>query len=115
MALLVDLVLVFISQIAFFVGSWMFFVKKLSGEYKVQSRTVLSLFAATFSLSCTLFELIIFEILDVLERRLRWLLWKLSIFGMLSLLIVILPMYQIRLVVVGKNRGMRACVLPVYE
>lgn len=104
---LFDLIIVLASQTIFFIGSWTFFVRKISGEYKVQSPWVLSLFAATFSLSCTLFELIIFEILDLLNRRLRWVLWKLSIVGMLVMLIAVLPIYQIRLVVVGKNRDWR--------
>lgn len=106
-SLLLDLILVASSQAAFFIAGWIFFVRKISGEYKVQDALVLSLFAATFSLSCTLFELIIFEILDLLDRQVRWVLWKMSIVGMLVMLVVILPIYQIRLVVVGKNRGWR--------
>jgi hypothetical protein len=64
-----DIVLVILTQLLFFAGGWAFFVRKISGEYKVENGLVLSLFAATFSLSCTLFELIIFEILDILQRR----------------------------------------------
>lgn len=107
MGLALDLVLVSASQVLFFLGGWWFFVQKLSGidEYRAKSRIVLALFAITFCLSATLFELVIFEILDIMERRLRRLLWKLSIVGMLLLLIVALPIYQIRLLVVGKNRG----------
>lgn len=107
MGLILDLILVSTSQVLFFIGGWWFFVQKISGtdEYHAKSRMVLSLFAVTFCLSATLFELIIFEILDIMERRLRWLLWKLSLVGMLTLLIIILPVYQIRLLVVGKNRG----------
>ena len=108
MPLLVDLIIVSCSQALFFTAGWLFFVKKiLSDEYKVKSRVILALFAATFSLSCTLFELIIFEILDILGRRVRRALWKMSIVGMLSLLIVVLPMYQIRILVVGHNRDWR--------
>lgn len=100
-----DILIVGATQLAFFVAGWAFFMRKISSEYKVKNRIVLGLFAATFSLSCTLFELIIFEILDILNRSVRWLLWKLSIVGMLSMLIVILPVYQIRMLVVGRNRG----------
>lgn len=107
MGLILDLVLVSTSQVLFFIGGWWFLVHKISGtgEYQTKGRMVLALFAVTFCLSATLFELVIFEILDIMERRLRRFLWKLSIVGMLSLLIVILPVYQIRLLVVGKNRG----------
>lgn len=34
-------------------------------------------------------------------------LWKLSIVGMLAMVIIVLPMYQIRMIVVGKNRGIQ--------
>lgn len=107
MGLILDLILVSTSQVLFFIGSWWFFVQKISGtgEYRAKNRVVLTLFAATFCLSATLFELIIFEILDIMERRLRWFLWKLSLVSMLTFLIVVLPVYQIRLLVVGKNRG----------
>lgn len=65
---LADVFLVITTQILFFASGWLFFVRKISGEYKVKNVLVLSIFAATFSLSCTLFELIIFEILDILNR-----------------------------------------------
>ncbi len=100
-----DLLLTLASQAAFFAAGWVFFVRKISGEYRVQSRLVLALFAATFSLSCSLFELIIFEILDILNRSMRWMLWKLSLVGMLTMVIIVIPMCQIRMLVIGKNRG----------
>jgi uncharacterized membrane protein len=100
-----DIFLLAATQLVFFASGWLFFLRKISTEYKVKSKTVLGLFAATFSLSCTLFELIIFEILDILGRGVRRFMWRMSIIGMLSMLIVVLPMYQIRMVVVGKNRG----------
>ncbi len=102
---LLDAVLLVASSAVFFSGSWLFFVKKIAGNYGVRDRRVLTLFAATFSLSATLFELIIFEIVDVLNRTLRWFMWKTTLVLMLSLLIVILPLYQIRLLIVGNNRG----------
>lgn len=100
-----DLLLTLASQAAFFAAGWAFFVRKISGEYRVQSRLVLALFATTFSLSCSLFELIIFEILDILNRSMRWMLWKLSLVGMLTMVILVIPMCQIRMLVIGKNRG----------
>jgi len=69
MGLLLDLLVILGSQGLFFVSGWLFFVRKLSGTYKVSGGPVLGLFAATFSLSCTLFELIIFEIVDILQSR----------------------------------------------
>ena len=127
---LADLIFVIVTQALFFAAGWLFFVQKLlAADYKIRSKFILSLFASTFALSCTLFELIIFEILDILNRRyadadvfvlqcsMRWMLWKLSIVGMLSMVIIVLPMYQIRMLVVGKNRGISrpgVCALCLY-
>lgn len=63
------------------------------------------LFAATFALSCVLFELVIFEILDVMSRASRWFLWRLTLTSTLFMLIVLLPMYQIRLIVLGRQHS----------
>lgn len=57
------------TQVAFFGGAWLFFSTKLFKDYEVKDTLVQSLFAATFTLSCTMFELIIFEILDVFDRK----------------------------------------------
>jgi hypothetical protein len=45
----------------------MFFVRQLEQNYGVRNRIVIFSFAITFALSCTMFELIIFEILAFLE------------------------------------------------
>jgi hypothetical protein len=42
-------------------------MKQLFRDYEVQQRTVQLMFSVTFALSCTLFELIIFEIVGVLH------------------------------------------------
>ncbi|KFM72050.1 Golgi pH regulator, partial [Stegodyphus mimosarum] len=51
------------------------------------------MFSVTFSLSCTMFELIIFEILGVLHSSSRYIHWKLGLYAILFMLIVILPFY----------------------
>lgn len=50
-------------------------------------------FSLTFSLSCTMFELVIFEILGVLEKSSRFFHWKLGLYSMLFTLIFLLPFY----------------------
>ncbi len=45
----------------------MFFVRQLNENYGVRNRIVILSYALTFALSCMLFELIIFEILDLLQ------------------------------------------------
>ena len=52
------------------------------------------LFAATFTGSCSMFELVIFEILDVLDNDSRRLNWKIDLDVMLALVIFILPFAQ---------------------
>lgn len=44
-------------------------MKQLFRDYEVHQKMVQLFFSITFALSCTLFELIIFEILGVLEPR----------------------------------------------
>eukprot|EP00471_Norrisiella_sphaerica_P001774 CAMPEP_0184491400 /NCGR_PEP_ID=MMETSP0113_2-20130426/20341_1 /TAXON_ID=91329 /ORGANISM="Norrisiella sphaerica, Strain BC52" /LENGTH=382 /DNA_ID=CAMNT_0026875759 /DNA_START=465 /DNA_END=1610 /DNA_ORIENTATION=+ len=41
-----------------------------------------------------MFELIIFEILDILDRNSRWWNWKIDLYVMMALLIVIIPFYM---------------------
>lgn len=55
------------SQVVFFAGGWVFFMKKLFRDYEVHHHTVQLIFSVTFALSCIMFELIIFEILGVLD------------------------------------------------
>lgn len=59
----------FIFQTVFFVGGWIFFVKQLFRDYEVHHLLVQLIFSITFALSCTMFELIIFEIIGYLDSR----------------------------------------------
>ncbi|CAI4229318.1 unnamed protein product [Auanema sp. JU1783] len=88
-----DAAVIFISQILFFVCGWLFFMKQLFKNYEVHNRGVQLAFSITFSLSCTMFELIIFEIMDVMNSRSRFLSWKLCLSLILIDLIVALPIY----------------------
>ncbi|KAL3284881.1 hypothetical protein HHI36_019018 [Cryptolaemus montrouzieri] len=62
-----DSIVIFVSQVFFFIGAWLFFVKKLFKDYEVRHVMIQLLFCITLTLSCTMFELIIFEILEVLD------------------------------------------------
>jgi len=53
------------------------------------------IFCINFTLSCTMFELIIFEILDVLENSSRIFHWYFSLYAMLVMLILITPFYLV--------------------
>lgn len=93
MSLLTDTIVVTISQIVFFVGGWVFFVRQLCRNYDVRNRIVILAFALTFALSCTMFELIIFEILALLQPTSRYLHWRIGLYSMLFLLVFLIPFY----------------------
>ena len=48
---------------------WFFFMKQLFRDYECRNRLVQLIFSVTFALSCIMFELIIFEIGDVLQAK----------------------------------------------
>lgn len=56
-------------QLCFFVGAWIFFMKQLFKDYEVRHIMIQLIFSITLTLSCTMFELIILEILGWLESR----------------------------------------------
>ncbi len=62
-----DEVLVVCSHICFFTFGWLFFRKKLFKDYEVKDVIVQFLFSSTFTLTCSMFQLIIFEITDFLN------------------------------------------------
>ena len=88
---LLDVCLVLFSFVCFLLLGGLFFVRKLLSEYELKDGWVAGVFCFTFSLSCSMFELIIFEILGVLSAEARWLVWKLDIYCMLLLLVFVLP------------------------
>ena len=59
-----------------FGGAWWYFDRFLYREYEVKNAAVRWLFAITWTMSCSMFELIIFEILGVMHRDMRWFNWK---------------------------------------
>jgi len=94
-SLLSDTLVVLASQCIFFILGWIFFVKKLFRDYELRQRLVQVIFCVNFSLSCTFFELIIFEIVDYLDRSSRFFHWYLSIYAMLFMVIILIPFYLI--------------------
>ena len=88
---MLDLAIICFSFTSFFLIGWLFFMRQLFTDYELKSPSVTFLFCLTFSLSCSMFELIIFEILHVCTEEARWIVWKLDIYCMLVLLIFVLP------------------------
>ena len=72
MELLSDTIIVLASQVVFFMVGWIFFVKMLFKDYELHHMLVQLIFCINFTLSCTMFELIIFEIVGFLDIGSRY-------------------------------------------
>eukprot|EP00088_Acartia_fossae_P017248 TRINITY_DN19778_c0_g1_i4.p1 TRINITY_DN19778_c0_g1~~TRINITY_DN19778_c0_g1_i4.p1 ORF type:complete len:466 (-),score=49.58 TRINITY_DN19778_c0_g1_i4:598-1971(-) len=91
--LLQDSCVVLASQVIFFLVGWIFFVKMLFRDYELHHVLVQLIFCINFTLSCTMFELIIFEIADILDINSRYFHWYFAIYSMLFMVIVLTPFY----------------------
>lgn len=60
---------IFTTQCGFFLFAWLFFRAKLFKDYEVKHIWVQILFSLTFTLSCSMLELVICGILDVFSRE----------------------------------------------
>lgn len=88
-----DTFIIFISQVCFFAGGVIFFVKHLFKNYEIRHVSVQLIFSTTFALSLTMFELIIFEIMGVMESKSRYFYWRLELTLLLLMVIVVIPIY----------------------
>lgn len=93
MTFLFDSTVIFSSQVFFFIGAWIFFMKQLFKDYEVRHKMVQLIFSITLTLSCTMFELIIFEILGFLDSSSRSFYWYLMLYLLLFVVIVLNPFY----------------------
>lgn len=91
---LADLVVIVATNAVFFCGGWLFLSRKLFRDYEVKYSIVQILFSAVFSASLNLFELIIFEIMDILDPSSRWINWKAALYFLMFTLIFVLPYCQ---------------------
>ncbi|KAH8355160.1 hypothetical protein KR093_007045, partial [Drosophila rubida] len=80
-------------QMLFFAGGWLFFNKQLFKHYEIRHISVQLIFSSTFALSVTMFELIIFEIIDVLESSSRYFHWRLGLTLLLFMVTAVIPIY----------------------
>lgn len=95
MGLFIDSVIVLATQLVFFLLGWIFFVKKLFKDYELRHYLVQFIFCVNFTLSCTMFELIIFEIIDYLDRSSRYFHWYLSLYLTLFMVVILTPFYLV--------------------
>jgi len=63
------------------------------------------MFASLFALCLCVFELVIFEILDVMPRNLRRWWWRLSLWLILGVLCVVIPVYALVLLFARRDSG----------
>uniref|UniRef100_K9IX41 Putative g-protein coupled receptor n=1 Tax=Desmodus rotundus TaxID=9430 RepID=K9IX41_DESRO len=116
MSFLIDSSIMITSQILFFGFGWLFFMHQLFKDYEVRQYVVQVIFSVTFAFSCTMFELIIFEILGVLNSSSRYFHWKMNLCIILLILVFMVPFYigyfivsNIRLL--HKQRLLFSCLL----
>lgn len=69
----------------------MFFVKQLFKNYEIKHISIQLIFSITFALSLTLFELIIFEIIGILESSSRFFHWRLALIAILVMVVAVIP------------------------
>ena len=58
------------AQLGFFVGGYVWFMRRIFRDYEAHNGYVQLFFPTVFTLSCTMFQLIIFEIAGLLEAKL---------------------------------------------
>ncbi|KAF2347439.1 Golgi pH regulator conserved domain [Trinorchestia longiramus] len=80
-------------MITFFVGGWVWFIRKIFRDFEANNTLVQLFFPTVFMLSCTMFELIIFEIAGVLSASTRYVYWHIVLYSMLLLLVLVIPFY----------------------
>ncbi|KAG5671633.1 hypothetical protein PVAND_001825 [Polypedilum vanderplanki] len=88
-----DTLVILISQVVFFIGGLIFFVKQLFKNYEIKDIKVQVIFSSTFALSLTLFLLIIFEIVGFLDSSSRFFHWRLSLISILVMVVAVIPYY----------------------
>ncbi|CAB3403005.1 unnamed protein product [Caenorhabditis bovis] len=89
------------SLLLFYAAGWLFYTKQLFKNYEVHDRVVQFMFSLTFALSCSLFELIILEIADVMEPLSRTRCWTFCLSMILFTLVVFIPIYMAYLAIQG--------------
>ncbi|XP_017770215.1 PREDICTED: Golgi pH regulator [Nicrophorus vespilloides] len=88
-----DTLVILVSQVIFFMGARLFFLKQLFKDYEIRHILVYLIFSVTLMISCTMFELIIFEILNWLEASSRSFYWCIVLYSLLFVVIVLNPFY----------------------
>lgn len=89
-----DACTVWLSWLAFFLGARRFFSRWLFRDYEVSSAAAASqlLFSLSLAFSLSIFEVVLFELLDVMHVRSRQWVWRVDLLAMTYLLVLVLPL-----------------------
>merc|ERR1712141_123457 len=93
MSLFYDSMTMFFVHIVAFSFGWIFFLHYLFKNYECHHRGAQIIFSSVFSLSTALLVLIIFEILDYMDRPSRYLMWNLNLFFIPLECVVLIPCF----------------------
>jgi hypothetical protein len=100
-----DIICMILSNLFFFrLGIYLcdklFIIRaKIAHKLGVKNLTSRLLFATIFTLSCSIFQTVILEILQITGQEFRLWSWKFCLVLLISFLIIVLPLYQISLLI----------------
>ncbi|GIL86083.1 hypothetical protein Vretimale_13894 [Volvox reticuliferus] len=77
-----------------FLLGWWFLNRSLYNHLEERDYHVQALWSTVFALSCNFISLVLFEIVNVMDPGLRRAAWYLNVYGMLALLLGVLPYYH---------------------
>ncbi|GLE00813.1 hypothetical protein PINS_up009610 [Pythium insidiosum] len=87
-----EALIVLLSHAACFVFARVFFTWWLFRDYELKAWSTQWLFAVSFTFSFSLFEMVLFEVMEILSVSTRQYVWRLDLLAMTYLLVVILPL-----------------------
>ncbi|PVU93172.1 hypothetical protein BB561_003418 [Smittium simulii] len=76
-------------------------------DLRIEGKSAHRIFSFTFALSCTLFQLMVFEIQQIIKKEIRWALLKITLWVLLLLVLAIIPYLQSLLLVKALNKKKR--------
>ncbi|GLC40488.1 hypothetical protein PLESTF_000807700 [Pleodorina starrii] len=77
-----------------FLVGWWFLNRSLYNHLEERDYHVQALWSIVFAISCNFISLVLFEIVDIMDPGLRRVAWYLNVWGMLTLLLGVLPYYH---------------------
>ncbi|GMH35755.1 hypothetical protein BSKO_03623 [Bryopsis sp. KO-2023] len=101
---ILDTLVAFGSLVVLFLAGGLFLNLNLYRDLEQKDPTVQALFSLVFAFSCNLLEILLFEITGVMEPTTRILTWKMDMWCLLALLLVVLPLYHSFNIIIGLKK-----------